>query len=215
MAYDGAHMKTYPLMLNIQGRKVVVVGGGGVGLRKVQSLLEAGAKVRLVAPQVADATGLERAEVIRAPYEPAQLAGAVLVFACTDNRELNSRIARDARSAGAWVNAADQPEDCDFYVPAVVSEGPIRIAIGTGGASPALAAALKKAVASALPAQVGPFADALAEIRDELQAREDDTQVRCRVLRRLVEEGGLEAFGAGGRSALEELARKLLQEEQD
>ena len=206
-------MKTYPLMLNIQGRQAVVVGGGSIGVRKVQSLLEAGAKVRLVAPQVADAAGLERAEVIQAPYEPRHLAGAALVFACTDSRELNSRIARDARSAGAWVNAADQPEDCDFFVPAVVSDGPVQIAIGTGGSSPALAAALKKAVASALPPQVGPFAEALAQVRDELQAAEGDTQVRCRVLRRLIEQDALEAFRAGGREALAELAQRLLREE--
>jgi len=206
-------MKTYPLMLNIQGRQAVVVGGGSIGVRKVQSLLEAGAKVRLVAPQVADAAGLERAEVIQAPYEPRYLAGAALVFACTDSRELNSRIARDARSAGAWVNAADQPEDCDFFVPAVVSDGPVQIAIGTGGSSPALAAALKKAVASALPPQVGPFAEALAQVRDELQAAEGDTQVRCRVLRRLIEQDALEAFRAGGREALAELAQRLLREE--
>jgi len=205
-------MKTYPVMLNVEGRLAVVVGGGPVGLRKVQSLLQAGACVRLVAPRL-DGDDPEGAEVIHAPYDAGHLAGAFIVFACTDDRELNSRIARDARSAGAWVNAADQPEDCDFFVPAVVSQGPVQIAIGTGGSSPALAGSLKQTIASALPEGVGAYAQALADLRDRLQATVADTRLRCSVLRRLVEQDGYETFRAGGAAALNEVAARLLEQE--
>ncbi len=206
-------MNTYPLMAKLEGRLAVVVGGGAVGLRKVQSLLQAAARVRLVAPRLDGGDDLEQAEVIQAPYDASHLAGAFIVFACTDDRELNSRIARDARSAGAWVNAADQPEDCDFFVPAMVSQGPVQIAIGTGGASPALAGSLKDIIASALPEGVGEYAQALADLRERLQAVVDDTRLRCRVLRRLVEQGGYETFRSGGPEGLSRLADKLLKEQ--
>ncbi len=206
-------MKTYPVMLNVEGRLAVVVGGGPVGLRKVQSLLQAAARVRLVSPRLEGGGDLEQVEVIEGPYEAGHLDGAFIVFACTDDRELNSRIARDARSAGAWVNAADQPEDCDFFVPAVVSQGPVQIAIGTGGASPALAASLKDRIAAALPEGVGEYAQALADLRDRLQATVDDTRLRCRVLRRLVEQDGYETFRSGGAAALNEVVARLLEQE--
>ena len=205
-------MKTYPIMLNVEARLAVVVGGGAVGLRKVHSLRQAGARVRLVAPRLDDTSDLEQVEVVQAPYQAGHLNGASIVFACTDDRELNSRIARDARAAGAWVNAADQPEDCDFFVPAVVGQGPVQIAIGTGGASPALAAALKETIASALPEAVGPYAEALADLRERLQATVADTRLRCSVLRRLVEQGGYETFRCGGAEALSQLLDKLLKD---
>lgn len=206
-------MKNYPIMLNVEGRLAVVVGGGEVGLRKVRSLRQAGARVRLVDPHLEDVGDLEQVEVIREPYKAHQLEGASIVFACTDNRGLNSRIARDARAAGAWVNVADRPEDGDFFVPAVVSQGPIQIAIGTGGASPALAASLKDLIASALPEAIGAYAEALAGVRDRLQSTVADTRLRCQILRRLVEQGGYDAFRSGGAEALSQLADKLLKEQ--
>ena len=113
MPYD-MFMGTFPIMLNIRDRQAVVVGGGPVGVRKVRSLLEAGAKVRLVArrtnPQVQQLQQVG-VDLRIEDYRPQLLEGALLVFACTDDRDLNALIARDARQAGALVNAADQPED--------------------------------------------------------------------------------------------------------
>lgn len=197
-------MKTFPIMLDVRGRRVVVVGGGAVGARKARSLLEAGAAVTLVDPQAGQA--VEGAAIIRQPYRPEQLTGAMLVFACTGDRAINARIAADARAAGALVNAADQPQDCDFYLPAVVADREVIVAIGTGGAAPALAADLKRTLARALPPRIGEFAEEISRLRNGLKGRIDDVGRRMDLVKRLIDGGAYELFLSGGAAALQ---RKL------
>jgi siroheme synthase-like protein len=204
-------MKTYPIMLNVAGSLAVVVGAGEVGIRKAQSLLEAGAKVRLVAPNASSADGrLAGAEILTEAYRAEHLAGAKLVFACTDRRELNARIAADARAAGAIVNAADQPEDCDFFAPAVVRDGEVILAIGTGGAAPGLAAMLRRRLEIALPEKIGDFAAALSQLRGELKNLETDTHRRGHILKQLATEDGYALFLRGGIDVLRAEMKKLL-----
>lgn len=179
-------MRTYPIMLDLHGRLGVVVGGGPVGLRKARSLRQAEASVRLVAPEIDADADLADVEVVRRPYSEDLLAGAFLVFACTDDRDLNARIARDARRIGALVNVADTPEECDFYLPAAVHDKDVVIAIGTGGAAPAVSAWLKERIAGELPQDVGRFAAALDEIRRELKASIDDPARRMAIMKQLV-----------------------------
>ena len=204
-------MKTYPIMLNLRDRLAVVVGAGGVGLRKVRSLVEAGARVRLVCPE---APGVElgpAVTVVVEPYASAHVADAYLVYACTDDRAMNARIAADTRAAGGLVNAVDQPPDCDFFVPAVVADGDVIVAIGTGGSSPALAAMLKRCVASALPQRVGELAAVLAELRQDLRDEVPDTKRRGEIFRRLVSDQTVAAFLEGGGDAVRRRLRQLMQ----
>ena len=217
-------MASFPIMLNMAGRLAVVIGGGSVGLRKAATLLEAGAMVTLIAPDIspeqeaqlqqtaasATAEGLPSPSltVIRQSYRGEQLARAFLVFACTDDRALNAQIAADARKAGAIVNAADQVEDCDFFMPAVVRDGPVVIAVGTGGSAPGLAGFLRDRLADACPPQAGRFASALADLRTELRSKIADSSSRMAILKRLSGEKGYRRFVAKGRQGL----RKLLDE---
>ncbi len=203
-------MRTYPIMLRLGGRPVVVVGAGSVGLRKADALRRAGAQVRLVAPRLdpeADTGGLE---VVREPYRPALLDGAVLVFAATDDAELNRRIADDARRIGAWVNVADTPEECDFYLSSVLHEGEVVVAVGTGGAAPALSAWLRRHLADRLPERLGEYAAALERIRSELKASLPDTARRMDVMRRLVTDETHRDFLARGPAALRAKLAELL-----
>ena len=203
-------MKLYPIMLLVEGRQTAVVGGGQVALRKVHSLLQAGAKVRMVtedAPNEADLLGVE---VIVSRYSAEHLAGAALVYACTNDAAVNAQIAADAREAGAIVNCVDQPEDCDFFVPAVVADGEVIVAIGTGGASPALAARLKECVRAALPEQIGEFASLLVQIRDQVKDRVDDVGRRGKILKTLASEPSYQAFLAGGPDAVARILHKLI-----
>ena len=203
-------MKTFPVMLNVQGRLAVVVGGGPVGLRKARSLSQAGARVLLVAPQIKESQVTSGIEIVRAGYRDDLLQGALLVFACSDDRVLNARIAADARKAGALVNAADQPEDCDFFLPAVVADGEVVVAIGTGGASPALAVQLKDRLAAALPKRIGEFASLLSELRKALKSKVSDAARRGEIMKRLSTEQAYEKFLSGGREAIGKILVGLL-----
>lgn len=208
MAYH-VDMGSFPIMLNLEGVRAVVVGGGAVGLRKVRSLLDAGATVRLVSPESTDdlPAGAER---LAEPYRPEHLREARLVFACTDDRSVNARIASDARAAGAWVNAVDQPEDCDFFMPAVARAGRVVLAVGTDGASPALAGLLRDQLAGALPEDVAGFADLLAGLRVELHDQLPDSRSRMKLLRRLVCPEVLDDFTRRGGQAVRDRLAELL-----
>ena len=161
-------------MLKIAGRRVVVVGAGEVGRRRAAAAAQAGAKVTIIdaCPSTGGSApgGLpDGIEVIADAYDPAMLRGAAIVFACTGDRAVNARIVADARSAGALANAADQPENCDFFMPAVSAEGDVVVAVGTGGAAPGLSRWLVGRLAEGLPDRIGEFAAALAKARAMLR----------------------------------------------
>jgi len=203
-------MKTYPIMLDVRGRRCVVAGAGPVGRRKAASLAAAGAAVRLVDP-AADDAAIAGVEVVRTAYRPAMLDGALLVLACTADADLNARIASDARSAGALVNVADDPDRCDFFAPAVAADGDVVLAVGTGGASPALAADLAEALARRLPDRVGEFAEALRRVRQYVRQAAPDPRRRRDILRRLSGDAGRRAFAETGPEGLMTMARTLIE----
>lgn len=131
-----------------------VVGGGVVGTRKVLGLLAGGARVAVIAPDASDELrGLARSgriEWARRPYRTGDLDGFGLAFAATSVREVNRRVADDARASGLLCNVADAPEEGTFIVPATHRTGDLLVAVGTGGASPARAAAVRDRLASLL-----------------------------------------------------------------
>src|SRR5438874_2098859 len=138
----------YPVYLNLKAKRVVVVGGGEVAERKVESLLGTEASIVVISPEVTrrlDALEKEKqVELHRRAYRPGDCAGAALVLSATDDPQLSRLVFQEASDAGALVNTADQPSLCDFIMPAVVRRGDIAIAISTGGTSPGLAARLRQ-----------------------------------------------------------------------
>ncbi len=207
-------MKTFPIMLDLQGRLAVVVGGGAVGVRKVAALLDAGAQVKLVDQSMSpQARKLESRGVlpIEKPYCAEFLDGASVVFACTDDRALNAQVAQDAHWAGALVNAADQPENCDFFLPAVHSDGDVVVAVGTGGAAPALARQLRDRLAAVLPPRIGEFASAIETLRQEIKQSVPTITRRQEILTALTGPKGYEEFIEGGELALRQMLGRLVQ----
>jgi uroporphyrin-III C-methyltransferase/precorrin-2 dehydrogenase/sirohydrochlorin ferrochelatase len=165
----------FPVALDLHGRRCLVVGGGVVATRKVEALLDAGATVVVVAPRLlaeVEALGVLGAlEVQRRDYEATDCNNAFLVIAATDDRATNAAIATDARASGALVNAADDPEHCDFITPAIVRRGDVQVAVTTGGASPALARHLRERLENLLAPEYGELADLLARVRRDLRQR--------------------------------------------
>ncbi len=140
-----------------------------MALRKVSSLVEAGASVAVVAPEVCEEIVAMGVEVIRRRYEPADIASAWLVIAATDDPAVNRRVHADGGAARVWVNSADDPEGCAFILPAVARQGPVTVAVSTGGHSPALAGWIRDRVAGALGPEVGVLAEMLSAAREEIQ----------------------------------------------
>ncbi|MFW6061345.1 MAG: precorrin-2 dehydrogenase/sirohydrochlorin ferrochelatase family protein [Planctomycetota bacterium] len=201
-------MHSLPIMVNVAGRRVVVIGAGDVGRRKVHALGLAGAHVRWVSLEPVHRVP-EGVEHHPEPYHAGHVDGAMLVFACTDDAELNTRVAEDAHRIGAMVNVADVPELCDFYMPATVRRGPVTVAVGTGGASPALARRLKRPLSDALPSQVGEYATAVADLRQRIKQDVHDPDRRRDLLMALASEDAYCRFCDGGREGLERLLREL------
>ena len=167
-------MSLFPLFVQLAGRPCVVLGGGVIAERKVAGLLEGGAVVTVVSPSLTPAlAALARAgriAHIARGYAAGDLAGAALAFAATDDGAINAAVAREGRERGVWVNAADDPAHCDAILPAGIRRGAITIAIGTGGASPALARAIRERVELALPEAYGALAEIAGSVRRELRA---------------------------------------------
>jgi len=168
-------MGLFPLFVDLRERACVVLGGGAVGERKVESLLAVGAAVTVVSPALTErlrqhATSGRIAHVAR-EYRDGDLAGAALAFAATDDGAINGAVAREGRARGIWVNAADDPAHCDFILPAVVRRGEVAVAVSTGGASPALARAIRERIESALPAGITAVAEIAGDVRRTLRAR--------------------------------------------
>ena len=149
----------YMACLDLEGRDVLVVGGGSVALEKVEGLLTCGARVTVVAPRIF--VDVERLDVKlrRREYRSDDLDGRFLVVAATSVTEVNRRVFSDAEARGLLCNVVDVPDLCSFILPAVHRQGPIAVAVSTGGASPALAQRLRDDVA----ALVGPRHASLAE----------------------------------------------------
>ena len=167
----------YPIVLDLAGAPVLVVGGGRVAKRKIDGLVAAHADITVVAPTIDEAVRSMPVRVVSRRYEPTDLDGVRLVVTATDDPSTNAAVSADARARGIWVNSADDPDNCTFTLPAIARDGVVTVAISTGGASPALASHLRAEIEQWL-ADIGAAGAAatLAAQRDELHARGESTE---------------------------------------
>jgi precorrin-2 dehydrogenase / sirohydrochlorin ferrochelatase len=182
-------MTLFPMFLKLEGRSCLVVGAGAVGTPKIESLIEAGASVRVIAPRVNFTVG-EWAGFGAITWEAREFAasdldGVFLVIAATSSREVNELIFREARRRNILCNVVDDPEHCDFYYPAVVRRGNLQIAVSTNGLSPALAQRIRRELEEQFGPEYGEWLEHLGQIRRELFASAIDPEERRRLLHRL------------------------------
>ena len=207
-------MRLYPLSLKIAGRRCVVIGGGPVAERKVASLLECGAQVVVVAPEATPAlkswAAENRLRYLERAFEPADVSGAALAIAATDDTDVNTAVREAAARAGALVNVVDVPDLCDFYIPASVNRGKFQITVSTSGASPTLA----KRVRIALEREFGPeyeaYTELLARLRRESQARIADRERRYRAEQLFLDSPALDMLAEGRRAEAEDILDECL-----
>jgi precorrin-2 dehydrogenase/sirohydrochlorin ferrochelatase len=207
-------MAKYPIFLELSGRRVVVVGGGAVAVRKAQMLLAAGARLVIVAEQIEDKlTSLWKGtnpELIKSKYSKNYIAEAVLVIAATNNSKLNNRIYKDCQELEILCNVVDAPEHCDFFVPAVVKRGDLQIAIGTEGHCPAYAGHLRKKLEQSFTDKHGEFLAELETLRKRIIKEVPDSADRKALLGQLVDDKSFEYFIQKGPIQWQEFANKLI-----
>jgi siroheme synthase-like protein len=161
----------YMACLDVTGRRCLVVGGGTVGLEKAAGLCTCGAVVTVVSPVLDPGFAELDVEWIERPYETGDLDGMFLVIAATSDRPVNESVSRDAEARQMLCNVADVPDLCNFILPAVHREGPIAVAVSTGGASPALAKRLRSQIAELVGPEHAELAEELRAMRPEVKER--------------------------------------------
>lgn len=204
----------YPMFLDLEGADCLVVGGGAVAERKVESLIECGANVTVVAPQATDTlrklASECKAKLFARGYEDGEAAGYFLVIAATDDESANKRVSADARAAGRLVNVVDVPELCGFYVPASVRRGELTIAISTGGAAPAMAKKIRRDLEAAFPSSYAALLERLREFREKLIQSEPVEKQRSRIMSKVVASPEIEMFLKGDEAPLEALLKECV-----
>jgi precorrin-2 dehydrogenase/sirohydrochlorin ferrochelatase len=190
--------KLFPMFLKLSGRACLVVGAGTIAESKTASLLEAGGRVRVVAPeataQVRSWAQSNAIEWHRRSFQPDDLEGMFLVVAATSSTELHERIFEEATRRGVLCNIVDVPALCDFYYPSVVQRGSLQIAISTSGQSPALAQRLRKQLEDQFGPEYEEWLAQLGEARDKLFSAKMDPEERKRLLHQQASEEAFEAF---------------------
>jgi precorrin-2 dehydrogenase/sirohydrochlorin ferrochelatase len=210
-------MDVYPIgLIGLDQQKTVVVGGGKVAVRKVTGLLEAGAQVTVISPAFVPelrVLSISRGITLTSrAYHEGDLVDAFLVIAATNNAEINERVWQEAQERGCLVNVVDDPDRCNFIVPAVVRRGEVTVTASTGGASPALARRLREQLESLIGPEYGDLATLLAELRPELQTRFQDDDVRTKAAFRLVDSDLAETIRTKGLDTARTRAQELLAE---
>jgi precorrin-2 dehydrogenase/sirohydrochlorin ferrochelatase len=209
-------MTKFPIFLNLSGKRAVVIGAGAVAARKVVSLLEAGARVTIVAEHIDDAVKAKcnqtNVEIIEARYSKDYLVGATLAFAATNDAKINEQIYKDCQQLEVLCNAVDNPTLCDFFTPAVVKRDDLQIAISTDGNFPAYAGHLRQKLEEIITSEHGRFVTELEKIREKVLADISDENKRKTVLGTLAGDEAFEIFRKKGPDALRIWAEKIIAE---
>ncbi len=173
----------YMACLDLSDRSCLVVGGGRIGLEKAEGLLECGARITVVAPEIRPDLAALDVETVERRYQASDLDERFLVIAATASYGVNRRIAADAEERRMFCNVADVPELCSFILPAVVRRDPIAIAVSTGGASPALAQRLRDEISEVVGPEHAELARTLRDLRPWAKETLADLRGAARLLR--------------------------------
>lgn len=207
-------MRYYPIFIDLNDRLSVVIGGGPIAERKVCTLLECGARVTLIAPEVTEAIRAMASEgrITWKPraYEPGDLTGAFCTYAATNDNAVNTAIYEEATRNSQLCNVVDVPPLCNFIVPSIVRRGDLAVAISTSGNSPALARRMREDLTEHIGPEWQELNDLLGRMRPELKRRYPEEEPRNHVLTRMLDAGVLDLLRDGKGAEAEELAWECL-----
>jgi len=191
----------YPIFLNLRGKKCLVVGGGEVAERKVNSLIECNADVTVISPvaneKIAELFKKNKIVYEKRTYQTGDLDGFFLVIGATDSKKINESISREAEDLKILCNIVDIPELCSFFVPSVVNSGDLKIAISTNGKSPALAKKIRKELENIYGSEYAVFLDYMGKIREKLLKSNISEKDRKKILQNIINSDALNYLKSG------------------
>ena len=198
-------MRHFPVFLDLNRRRCLVVGGGEVAASKAQQLLRSNAEILVVAPRVGEEIlAMEQQGKLRREargFMPDDVVGCALVIAATADKEVNVRVAEAAKADNVPVNVVDNPALCSFIMPSVVDRDPVQIAVSTGGASPVLARLLRVKLETLIPASYGRLATVVREFRGRVKQRFPEFRQRRRFWENILQGPVVEMLFAGREAA--------------
>ncbi|HDX8365993.1 TPA: uroporphyrinogen-III C-methyltransferase [Aeromonas dhakensis] len=211
-------MDYLPIFCRLDNKPVLLVGGGEVAQRKARLLLDAGAQLTVVAPELdpelAELAANGSIEWLAGEFAPAQLAGKWLVVAATDRREVNALVYQSANQARIFANVVDDPKRSSFIMPSIIDRSPLMVAISSGGKAPVLARLLREKLEAMLPQHLGAVAAFAGSLRDRVKARFATMGERRRFWERLLGADRLgQALARGDRASAHQLADNLFADE--
>ena len=206
-------MKFYPLNINIENKKCVVVGGGKIAYDKIVGLLEAGANVEVIAPEICiQIENLrEKIKIVLEKYSDEKISDGVILIAATNNSELNAQIANDARAKNFLVNIVDDISS-DFIVPSRIRRGDFLIAISSGGSSPAFSKFARKMLEIEFNENFGAAVELISKYRNEVIKKVPTHELRIKFWQEILTSEIWEDIKAGNLSTLENKIKNALLE---
>ena len=184
-------MEMYPVFLKLEQKFCLVAGGGKVAERKVKSLLRAGARVTVVAPEctpeIEKMAGDNVINLSKRAFTPTDAEGAFLVIAATDREEVNREIYEAAEKTGILINTVDVPDKCSFFVPASVNRGRLTVAISTSGTAPYFARALREHFETLLYPELGKDLEKIEELRKKILESSPSEEEKSKLFKKLLD----------------------------
>ncbi|WP_431087285.1 precorrin-2 dehydrogenase/sirohydrochlorin ferrochelatase family protein [Paenibacillus sp. 8b26] len=185
-----------PISLNCKNKICCIVGGGRIAERKVKGLMESGAFITVISPNITPDLQVladhKQLHWVNRVYREGDLQGAFLVYAATDRREVNNTVAHEAVQRGILVNVADRSEDADFITPGIIRRGRLTISVSTSGAGPAVTSEITSALDTLFGSEYEPYLDFMYDMRQAIKRTVSSPQQRAKLLRRLASNGILE-----------------------
>lgn len=210
-------MSFYPVFVELEGKRVVVVGSGNVAFRKVTALLECGAVIHLagraLTPELLEMVEQKEIYFLGNEFEDEFLNGAFMAIAATDDKDVNHHVSTCAREKGVLVNAVDQPPDCDFIVPSIIRRGDLLIAISTSGKSPAMARRIRKGLETQFGQEYEAFLAMMGRLRKEVLSLGLSQEENSRIFQKIVDADLLKDFSGGFSQKIETCLKDILPEQ--
>jgi precorrin-2 dehydrogenase/sirohydrochlorin ferrochelatase len=207
-------MRYYPIFLDIKGRNCLVVGAGGVGTRKVETLLDCGAQVTVEGIHASETlkrlSEQQRVTLRLRAYKPSDLDGRFLVIGATNDERLNQQISRDAEKRGLLCNIADKPAACNFILPSIIRQGDLVVAISTSGKSPAFAKKLRKDLEMKFDEAYAVFLDLMGAIRTRLLQEDHAPEQHKPIFNQIIHSDILDRIKEGDMAAIDATLLKIL-----